>query len=254
MRRFAWLLLVLALWACSPASEDLMLQQAEQEYASGNFLRAESLYERYLEANPQGDGRWDAWERLVDISLNIVGDQRKGSALLESAYLEYADNPERAAGILWRLAQVYTDQRHWDQALETWLKLIDLRGASQDRLWEVHWNLGKIYQFQGQYAMAKDSMLSCMELAPDDNSRSRCMYELAQAFSFLKDKEQARNWLEKLLALKDADPELRALSAYLLAELAEADGDIEKARALLESIRDSYPNPKVIDARLQHLK
>jgi len=230
-----------------------MLGQAEEEYAAGNYLRAESLYERYLEANPQGEERWGAWQRLTNIAMNVVGDQRKASALLESAYLEYADNTERAAGILWRLAQVYTDLRSWDQATETWLKLIDLRGGPADRVWEAHWNLGKIYQFQGQYAMAKDSMLSCMELAPDDASRSRCMYELAQAFSFLKNREQATSWLEKLLALEDAEPELRALGAYLLAELAEADGDIPRARELLESIRDSYPNPKVIEARLKHL-
>lgn len=231
-----------------------MLRQANQEYAGGNYLRAESLYERYLEANPQGDGRWQAWQRLAEISLTVVGDQRKGSALLESAYLEYTENTERAAGILWRLARVYTDLRDWDKASETWIKLIDQEHVLKEKAWEVHWNLGKIYQFQGRYAMAKDSMLSCMEVAPDDASRAQCMYELAQAYSFLKNKEQSHAWLEKLLALENADPELKALSAYLLAELAEADGDIPRARELLESIRETYPNPKVIQARLKHLQ
>jgi len=253
-KAFAVLLLALLFVAgCSKAGDDGMLAQADDEYTQGNFLKAESLYERYLEATPQGEGRWQAWERLADIALTVVGDSRKGAAILESALLEYSDNGERAAGILWRLARIYTDLRDWDKATEAWSRLLDEPQTEGGNTWEVYWNLGKIYQFQGRYDMAKDSMLSCMEVAPDGHSKSQCMYELAQAYSFLKNREQSEMWLKKLFDLEEADPELKALSAYLLAELAEADGDIDRARELLESIRETYPNPKVIETRLKHL-
>lgn len=258
MRRLLGLaLMVLMLAACSGAGRDTMISQADEEYAAGNYLKAESLYERYLEANPQGKGRWRAWQRLADISLTVTGNARKGAALLESALLEYSENTERAAGILWRLARVYTDLRDWDSATDAWNNLIDHHEAldhEPGHAWEVYWNLGKIYQFQGRYDMAKDSMLSCMEVAPDDPARAQCMYELAQAFGLLKNREQAQSWLEKLLELEGVDPELQALGAYLLAELAESEGDMDRAKQLLESIRETYPNPKVIEARLKHLQ
>ena len=247
------LCLLLACAACSSSFDDGMLAQADAEFAKGNYLRAESLYERYLEANPQGAQRWRAWDKLADIAINVVGDLHKAATILEAAHLEYSDDAGRAADVLWRLARVYTDLRDWERASETWNRLIDNYDLPKERLWQVYWNLGKIHQFQGRYAMAKDSMLSCMESAPDQPSRSQCMYELAQAYSFLKNREQAESWLEQLLALDKADPELKALATYLLSEQAEADGDIPRARELLESIRTTYPNPKVVESRLKHL-
>ena len=252
-RLIAVLCLLLACAACTPSFDDGMLAQADAEFDKGNYLRAESLYERYLEANPQGTQRWRAWDKLADIAINVVGDLHKAATILDAAHLEYSDDAGRAADVLWRLARVYTDLRDWERASETWNRLIDNYDLSKKRLWQVYWNLGKIHQFQGRYAMAKDSMLSCMETAPDQTSRSQCMYELAQAYSFLKNREQAESWLEQLLALDNADPELKALATYLLSEQAEADGDVPRARELLESIRTTYPNPKVVESRLNNL-
>lgn len=253
LKRLIILLCLLCACACTPSIDGGMLAQADAEFAKGNYLRAESLYERYLEAYPQGKDRWHAWERLGDIAVNVLDNQHKAATLLEAAYLEYSDNTQRAADMLWRLARVYTDLRDWEKASETWNRLVDNHDVPKDRLWRIYWNLGKIHQFRGRYAMAKESMLLCMEAAPDAESRAQCMYELAQAFSFLKDREHAKNWLQQLLELEEADPELKALAAYLLADQAEAEGDIERARELLESIRSTYPNPRVVESRLKHL-
>ncbi|WP_461209780.1 tetratricopeptide repeat protein [Desulfocurvus sp. DL9XJH121] len=247
------LLLVLAA-GCGPSVDHGMIGQADEEYGRGNYLKAESLYERYLEAEPQGEARYRAWERLADIADNVLGDQRKAATVLEAAYLEFSDSPGRAAGMLWRLARIYTDLRDWDKATEAWGKLLSDYEVPQNKLWEVYWNLGKIHQFQGRYAQAKESMHDCMNAAPDDGSRALCLYELAQAYSFLKNREQAQARLEQLLAMQGADEELKALAAYLLAEQAEAEGDVPRARELLESIRSTYPNPKVVDSRLRHLE
>jgi hypothetical protein len=79
------------------------------------------------------------------------------------------------------------------------------------------------------------------------------MYELAQAYSLLKNRAQARVWLDRLLALPGLDPELHALGTYMLCEILEAEGQKAQARALLESIRQTYPNPLVIETRLRQL-
>lgn len=231
-----------------------MLGQAEGEYAKGNYLKAESLYERYLEANPQGQGRWEAWDRLAEISSNVLGDQRKAASIMEAAFLEFSDDPDRASAMLWRLAHAYTDLRDWDKATEAWNRLAGERQPAGDKLWEVYWNLGKIHQFQGRYDQARDSMQSCMEAAPGPGPKAQCMYELAQAYTFLNNRDQAKDWLQRLLEMPEADEELKALAAYLLAEVAAAEGRTARARELLESIRQTYPNPKVVESRLQHLE
>lgn len=247
------LLFCLALWACNSGLGDSLLAQADQEFSRGNYLKAETLYEQYIQANPQGKARWEAWQRLVRISTTVTHNYSKAAELLEAMQLEYAEDKERTARLSWRLAEVYTTLHNWEKASETWQDLLDEPGLDPASIPDVHWNLGKIYQYQGRYGMAKDAMLACMDKSTAADPHARCMYELAQAYSLLKNRDQAKSWLEKLLALENVDPEQHALAAYLLAEQAEADGNKDRARELLESIRTTYPNPKVVETRLKQL-
>lgn len=247
------LLLCLALWACSSGLGEAPLAQADREYAEGNFLKAESLYESYLQANPQGDARWEAWRQLVRISVSVTGNDKKAARLLEAMQLEYTDDSRRFVDLSWQLAEAYTRLHDWDKASETWQALLDQGDLTRAQMADIHWNLGKIHQYQGRYGMAKDAMLACLEQADEREPHARCMYELAQAFNLLQNRAQAKAWLERLLALPGLDPELRALGTYMLCEILEAEGQKARARELLESIRDTYPNPLVIDTRLRQL-
>lgn len=253
--RFALLALLFSLlWACSSPIGDGSLSRADEEYAQGNFLQAQNLYQSYLQSNPQGDKRWRVWNRLLDISLDVQNAPEKAARLLDAMLLEFSADAERSADLAWKLADVYTRMREWDKATEAWLHALSVSAENTDRLWEMYFNLGKVYQFQGRYDMARDAMNSCVENAPDNHIRATCMYELAQAYSLLKNNEQAHLWLEKVRADENAAPELKAQAVYLLAELAIAQGERETALKLFESIKDTYPNPKVVETRIQLLQ
>jgi len=247
------LLLCAALWACSSGLGEAPLAQADREFADGNYLKAEALYEGYLQANPQGEWRWEAWQQLVRISDTAIGNTKKAARLLEAMQLEYSEDATRFVDISWQLAEISTRLHDWDKASETWQSLLDLGDLTPQQVAQIHWNQGKIYQYQGRYGMAKDAMLACLEQADAENPYAHCMYELAQAYSLLKSRAQARAWLEKLLALPDLETELHALGTYMLCEILESEGQLARARELLESIRDTYPNPMVIETRLRQL-
>lgn len=247
------LLLCAALWACSSGLGEDPLAQADREFASGNYLKAEALYEGYLQASPQGAQRWEAWQQLVRISDTVTGNTRKAARLLEAMQLEFSEDATRFVDLSWQLAETYTRLHEWDKASETWQILLDQGDLTRPQIAEVHWNLGKILQYQGRYGMAKDAMLACLEQADAANPHAHCMYELAQAYGLLKNRAQARAWLERLLALPDLDTELHALGTYMLCEILESEGQKTRARELLESIRETYPNPMVIETRLRQL-
>lgn len=255
MRRLAlWLavlVLVLAAGACrSPFSDDLA--EADTAYNEGNYYQAQRLYEDYLQARPQGKRRWDAWNRLLDIAVLLENDLPKAAQLLEAMLLEYAENPHRVAVLRLRLARAYTDMSQWDKALEAWQTVLFDENTAMPE-WEVHWNMGKVYQFQGKYAQAREAMTRCGEMAAQGKDKARCAYDLALANSFLGQRDQARQWLEKVMAEPEAPEELKALAGYLLAEILEIDGHNDQARQVLESIRDTYPNPKAVELRLKRL-
>jgi len=249
----ALLVLVLALaGACrSPFSGDL--SEADTAYDEGNYYQAQRLYENYLQTKPQGERRWEAWNRLLDIAVLLENDLPKATQLLEAMLLEYAEDPDRTGVLRLRLARAYTEMAQWDKALEAWQAvLFDAHQPMPE--WKVHWNMGKIYQFQGKYAQARESMSRCREMAVSGVDKARCSYDLALANSFLGQRDQARQWLEKAIAEPEASDELKALSGYLLAEILEIDGKKAEARDILESIRHTYPNPKAVELRLRRLE
>lgn len=243
--------LALALLACSgPAPGDL--DSADQEFTGGNLFQAQHLYEEYLQRKPGGEERWHAWSRLLDIA-QVHDDRRRAASLMESMLLEFADQPNRDGQLLHRLAGVYEELRDWDRALETWQRLLTHKATAPGELWEIYWRTGKIFQYQGQYAQAQDALTGCLDTALDDLAKARCLYDLAQTQSLLKQRSQAKDSLNRLLALHVEDPELNALAAYLLADICEGEGNAAKARELLTSILDTYPNPLAVRNRLEQL-
>jgi len=67
----------LSLTACdrgggSGPAQDLAI--ARESYSAGYFLEAETAYERYLQSDPQGKHRLEAWTRLVEICSGVKGD------------------------------------------------------------------------------------------------------------------------------------------------------------------------------------
>jgi tetratricopeptide (TPR) repeat protein len=245
------LALLLLLAACSGSGPG-DLTAADKEYSAGNYFQAQNLYEEYLRQKPDGKARLHAWDRLLDISV-AHNDRRRAASLMESMLLEFSDNPRVYNSLLRRLAVSYQDLRDWDRAQDAWQKLLTQSDTQSSDQWEIHWRMGKIYQYQGQYAQARDSLASCAASAPDSDSKARCLYDLAQTQTLLKEREKARTTLNQLLALTIDDKELQAQAAFLLADIYEFEGDIKKTRELLTSILQTYPNPLAVKRRLEAL-
>jgi len=183
----------------------------------------------------------------------VERDPEKASALLEAMQLEFEADRQRNLAISMRLARLYEALRKFEQALDTWSKVLELVGPGSAEAAEVYLEMGEIHQLRGEYALAKDTMRECLEAAEDAGLEARCMYGLARYLSLLRNDAQAMVWLERLTAMETVDPELRALGAYMLAGIYTDQGRKDEARRLLISIKDTYPNPKAVEARLRHL-
>ena len=63
--------------------------------------------------------------------------------------------------------------------------------------------------------------------------------------------EMFQQWIME--CMDKASAELKVMSTFLLADAYEAERNLPKARELLVSIKDSYPNPEVVISRLASL-
>ncbi|EGB15490.1 Tetratricopeptide TPR_1 repeat-containing protein [Pseudodesulfovibrio mercurii] len=259
MRRILVLILlaatVFAVAACSssgsPGREDI--ERARDSYSKGFYLEAEKDYERYLQVEPQGKFRKEAWDRLAEIAVSIKGDLDRAVVLLEAMYLELGDDPDTAWKIMFQLGEVYSELGNNPKAIECFEKCLIHAQGNPEHTYKTQLRMARLYRNMGSYDLVAGTLENCADSAADDEAKARCLYELAQSYTFISSWSQASKTLDSLLRLKHISDETRALAIFLQADIAENDRDYAKTRELLESILHTYPNPKVVETRLANL-
>lgn len=237
-----------------PSEEDRVLEPVRQAYSQGFYMEARQGYERYLQLYPKGTQRLEAWERLLEIALNVEGDLDGAIAHLEAMILEFGDRTDSTWPLMVQLATLHEQRGNVNKALEIWEKGMELATGHQDRMVTVQMSMARLYRIKREYGTALELLTRCEKTAPDEQSRLRCLYEEAQTYSFMQSWGQAKEVLEVIVAAGDQAPEdIRTLSVFLLADVYEQEMDLARAKALFESIKDTYPNPKVIEIRLNNL-
>lgn len=247
-------LLVLA--ACDRAvSEDSVrdLSIARDAYNGGYFLEAETAYERYLQSDPQGKHRLEAWTRLVEINTAVKGDLAKGVNLLETASLEFATRPDLNWPLLFRLGELYEQTGQRKKAMDAWGRCLDTAGKDTVRAVQAQMRMAVAGRALGQHDQAVEMLSHAVSLVTDPELKARAMYELAQTYGLAWNWPKCKAMLGELLGMDKAPQDLKVMATFLLAEAYEYERDIPKARELLLSIKDTYPNPEVIVARLANL-
>lgn len=250
------------------------LDEARSAYAKGHFTEAERFYERYLQTEPAGENRWEAWSRLLDIARGVLTDHERAAALLDSMLLEFGDDPGKAWDLLSAIASNHEAMRRWPEAIDAWKRCIELNAKEPKRLAEAHRRLGLLYRGQREYDAASKSLKQCLKLAEGAELRADCQFDLAQTLDYEHKRalaqsvdgadgkksydpsanlEQIIKLLEELLKTQNLESERRAQAMLLLSETYEGMGKKSQAEALLRSLLPLYPNPKVVEIRLQQL-
>lgn len=102
------------------------LAMAEKAIKARDIGDAEMFYERYLRKNPAGEQRWDVWQSLLSISLNIRQDKATAKNYLEIMLLE-SRGPAQTPGNPKQLADLCDDLRLYDRAVTLWEALWKIR-------------------------------------------------------------------------------------------------------------------------------
>lgn len=235
----------------SPGGEDI--ERARAAYSKGFYLEAEKDYERYLQVEPQGEYRKEAWERLSEIAVTIKEDYDRAVVLLEAMYLELGADDDTAWRIMFQLGEVYAELGNKVKSLESFEKCLVHSADNPEHAYKTQLRMARLYRDMGSYDLVATTLENCADSARDGEARARCLYELAQSYDFISSWSQAKQTLETLLDIKGLSDETRALAIFLLADVYEHDRDYATTRQLLESILTTYPNPLVVETRLAGL-
>lgn len=251
------------------------IEKARHEYVSGYYSQARDIYESYLKNYPQGEYRIEAWNKLIDIAVIMNNNLDKGIELTEAMLLESGQGTRKSMPVLKKLGDLYLQRGNDQKALEAWQRCLDLRDVTPIEQAEIFLKISKMYREMASYDFAIESLTSCIGICKESEAviaasgndsengtnineikelKSQALYQLAQNAIFLQNWDYAESILEELIDTCDKDNEVYSLGYFMLADVYEHKREIEKARDALLRIKDTYPNPNVVKARLKSLE
>lgn len=252
---FVLLVMLTACSACSSEeSSDNSLEEARQSFANKEFLDSEKLYERFLRQVPESEDRWEAWDRIAYIALNIRRDEHLAADILEAMALEYADKPEQYQDVLKRLAEIYESNHRWDRAQSAWARMLRSSSLEAEEQGQAHLHLAQIYQRRLDYVNATRHLESCLGLKLEPGIRAQALYSMAMVHGDQGEASEAEKKLLELTTMPDAPHEIQVQGLFMLADLMEEQGKPKEALELFKSIENTYPNPAAVEVRINALE
>lgn len=219
-----------------------------------DFIEAEKSFERYLRGNPKGEDRWEVWNQLVELALNVRHDRNAAIELLQAMLQEYALIPEKRRIVQDNLAYQYEQARNFEGSVELWGNLVKDPETPLEQKADSLRNLARVYLRRLEFEPAKEVLTLCMELNIPQSGKFDCQYDLADLYMIMDNMDDGIKELRNLLDQEGIDDDKRVLAIFMLADALEQQGNRDSATALFESIRFVYPNPKVVEARIEYLK
>lgn len=255
-----WLLLMAAIcWGVllsgcdKPAILEDDLAMAREAYAEGNIPLTERLVERYLRSGREPEKRWEAWDLLLK-AINADRPQPRASLeCLEAMLADYAEDDGKLAVILPQMGKYGAMLRHYDRAADAWSAYLELDGLDDAARVEGFRRLAAMQFGQRHFEAGEETLQQCLALPIPDHDKIHCMLDLADENAARERWRESADLCEQIF---DAEPdgEARGRAGYLLADALERMGRLEEALAWFEKARDNYPNPLVMDNRIEYLK
>lgn len=245
---------VFCLCACN--LEDLNeddLEAANKAYAERNLPLTERLLERYLREEKDEDKRWEAWTLLLKTVNANNQEARVSLEFLRAMLDEYENDQPRLPFILSQMGKFNELLRHYDQAADAWSAFVDLGDLEDAERVEGYRKLAAMQFGQRHFEAGEDTLQQCLALPLPDHDKITCMLDLADANIARERWQEAADLCQQIFD-SDPDPAIFGLAGYLRGDALERMGRKKEALEQFEAVRDSYPNPAVIDNRARHLQ
>lgn len=236
----------------SPLADDL--HDARKAVRLGDIASAEKYLERYLRTEQDPDLRWEAWKEL----LEVIDSGKQGRSwlidYLETMLVEYEDDPARSRDILTRLGEANEKMGRFERAAGYWSRLIDEPGLNAEKSAEVHRRLAAINVRLRRFEAAEENLHGCLALPVSETIQARCLYDLADGAATRELLDDADRYAQQILNMDEVEADIKSRAGFIVADIQEQKGQFAEALATFQTVRDAYPNPRVVDVRIEYLK
>ena len=253
---FLVLVLLLCTLGCREVQHDdhADLTLGNEAFSHYDIGDAEMYYQRFLRKNITSESRWWVWNRLIDIALNVRQQKHTALEYLEIMLEEYHEDNDRRRSIETTLASLCKDLRLYARAISLWESLARDPATPAEVRAESYRNLSDAYLRQLEFTNTTEALFACLQLDVSNTTLANCYYDLAEAQILIGELEPAEANLRTLVSLEDVETETLMLGTFMLADVLDQKGNLEEAFDIFASLKDTHPNNKVMEMRLDSLE
>jgi len=227
--------------------------QAEYYFSTGQFNQAKTLYQQYIDEKEHGSKRYQAWNRLLSIRVDIYGDVQGGLDILKAMQMEFDREKDKILDINASMAVMYERLGQPRESRRIWKKNKDLAVSMRNKKEAALFMSKKGMQLR-EFEKVREDLKDFSECSGeiDADLCSRIQYTLGKSYYMQTDLTRAGEILSRAYRL-DAGKEYKSRAGLLLAEVLLDQEEIDEAKALLKELLDIHPNPGAIEVRLKNL-
>jgi tetratricopeptide (TPR) repeat protein len=244
------LLLLIFLVSCEQNSE-LLFRRAEKYHKNNKYIEAVLAYTSVI----TGDNdslRQKAYYRIALIHYLNLKNFQKAIEIFELYLKKYPDG-QKADEILKSIGDIYTNNyKKHDYAIGEYQKLIDYYPDSPLVL-EAIINMGKCYFKRNNYYQAIVEFKKAKKRFPESPLKPQIDLEIASSFHLLGETKKAIDIYKKIIKKSTKNPLVVVQAKYNLASIYEEKDELDKALKLYKTIQFTYPNPAVINLKIDRV-
>lgn len=241
---------------CGCRTEDMFaddLSMARQAQMERDWPRAERMAERFLRTENDVERRWEAWNLLLQAVNATAQEPRVSLECLDAMLVEYEGDMAKEAEILAQIGKYSQAISQYTRAANAWNAYVELPDISMAERIKGYRNLAAAQSGLRNFDAAEESLQQCLALPAPDHDKIWCMVDLADAGMGRQRWQDVADICEQI---QDSDPDDEVLgwACYYRGDALEQLGKPSEALKQFEQAKDKYPNPAVIDSRIDYLK
>ncbi|WP_291319671.1 tetratricopeptide repeat protein [Desulfonatronospira sp.] len=248
------ILLSLMLPGCLEQKDDNdYFHRAEYYFSTGQFNQAGTLYQQYIDEVEKGRKRYQAWNRLLSIRMDIYNDVQGGLDILKAMQMEYNGYLDKILDINARISATYEKLGQPLESRRFWKKNMELAESRKDKKKAALYMSKTGIQLR-EFEMVREDLEKFSDCSgeTDVDLCSMINYTRGKSYYLENDLTKAGEILSKAYSLNAGNEYICRVGMLLVQVLLEQD-KMDQAKAVLEEIQDIHPNPGAIGVRLQNL-
>ncbi len=143
---------------------------------------------------------------------------------------------------------LFSKKKDYHRAIEASRKLIEHFPAS-DKVPQMHQRIVRAYLQLREYKAAREEAELFLRKFPGHEYADEVAYQIPQSYFIAGEPEKAAEEARRFISERPASPRLSRVQFLLAAALEDSDR-LTEAKAAYEAVRDSHPEPDVVDAKI----